>query len=83
MKYKKFEDLPIHAFENKECTKTPSPELREYLWYMLEHHEQDLAYIWRYSQQYYKHGGCYLIGWERWLEKLRRDLKSYNTKETE
>lgn len=76
MKYKKFDDIPIHAFSNKECTETPSPELKSYLNYMLENHPEDLTYIWRYSQQWSKHGGCYLISFERWLEKLKRDIKT-------
>lgn len=73
-KWKTVDDLPIHAFSNKECTMTPSPELREYLEYMVEHHEEDLEYLWRHTQQYTRHGGCYGMAWHVWLRKLKKDL---------
>lgn len=75
MDYKKVTDIPLHVFSNKECTLTPSPELREYLSFMLEHHTDDLEYLWRYTQQYIKHGGCYYISFKEWLHKLTKDLK--------
>ena len=73
--YKAVKDIPLHCFSNKECTITPSPELREYLRYMVENHPQDLEYLWRYTQQYVRHGGCYLMSWDKWLDKLTKDLK--------
>lgn len=69
-----YETIPMHIFTNKECTITPNKELREYLEYMLEHHEHDLEYLWRYSQQYVHHGGCYVLSFPRWVDKLTRDL---------
>lgn len=75
MEYKKLEDIPLHIFSNKECTKSPSPELRKYLKYMLDKHPNDLDYLWRYTQQYTKHGGCYYISFTKWLTKLNKDLK--------
>lgn len=74
MDYNKVTDIPLHVFSNKECTKTPSPELKEYLLYMLENHKDDLDYLWRYTQQYVKHGGCYYISFDKWLDKLTKDL---------
>ena len=74
MKYKTIKDIPIHVFSNKECTKTPSPELKEYLLFMLENHKEDLDYLWRYTQQYVQHGGCYYIPFNKWLDKLAKDL---------
>jgi len=72
--YKTIKDIPLHCFSNKECTITPSPELREYLHYMIKNHPQDLEYLWRSTQQYVKHGGCYVMTWERWFDKLTKDL---------
>lgn len=72
--YKTIKDIPLHVFSNKECTKTPSPELRQYLRYMLANHPNDLEYLWRSTQQYVKHGGCYLMTWDKWLDKLTKDL---------
>jgi len=72
--YKKIEDIPLHCFSNKECTMTPSPELREYLWYMSQNHPNDLDYIYRYHQKYKDHGGCYVMTYAHWLKKLIRDL---------
>jgi len=72
--YKTIQDIPLHVFSNKECTKTPSPELRQYLRYMLTNHPLDLEYLWRSTQQYVKHGGCYLMTWDKWLDKLTKDL---------
>jgi len=74
-KYKNIESIPDHIFSNKECTKTPSPELREYLAYMLDRHPDDLKYLFDYTQQFHKFGGCYQMTWVRWLNKLKRDLK--------
>lgn len=62
-------------FSNKECTYTPSPELRAYLRYMLENHKDDLDYIFRYTQQYVHHGGCYVMTYDKWISKLTADLK--------
>lgn len=64
----------MHVFSNKECTMTPSKELLAYLNYMHKNYPEDLAYLWRYTQQYVKHGGCYIITFDRWLEKLGKDL---------
>lgn len=72
--YKTIQDIPLHCFSNKECTKTPSPELKEYLRYMLANHPDDLEYLWRSTQQYVKFGGCYAMTWEKWLGKLTKDL---------
>lgn len=74
-KYKNIESVPAHIFSNKECTRTPSPELREYLAYMAEHHTDDLQYLWKYTQQFKDFGGCYVMTFPRWIEKLKRDLK--------
>lgn len=74
-KYKTIEDIPLHCFSNKECTRTPSPELREYLSYMVANHPEDLEYLWRSTQQYVNHGGCYVMAWSVWLNKLTKDLK--------
>ena len=75
MAYKDVKSIPLHCFSNKECTKTPSPELKEYLSFMLLNHPNDLEYIWRYTQQYVNHGGCYVLTFDNWLKKLTRDLK--------
>lgn len=72
--YKKLEDIPLHVFTNKECTITPSKELRDYLSFMLEHHVDDLQYLHKYTQTFTKYGGCYMLSFDRWVEKLRRDL---------
>lgn len=74
-KYKEIKNIPLHCFSNKECTKTPSPELKEYLSYMLTNHPNDLEYVWRYTQQYVAHGGCYALTFDKWLLKLTKDLK--------
>lgn len=74
-RYNTVEDIPLHVFSNKECTKTTSPALLDYLEYMIENHEQDLAYLWRHSQKYTRHGGMYRQAWELWLNKLKRDVK--------
>lgn len=73
--YKKLEDIPLHCFANKECTITPSKELRQYLRYMLINHPYDLEYLWRHTQQYTQHGGCYTMTFERWRNKLDKDLQ--------
>lgn len=75
-KYKNLSDIPFHVFSNKECTQTPSKELREYLRYMYDNHRDDLDYLFRYMQQYTQHGGCYQMLWGRWLKRLDKDLKS-------
>lgn len=74
MSYKKITDIPLHVFSNKECTFTPSVKLREYLHWMRENHPNDLEYLWRYTQQYVNFGGCYVMTFNYWLEKLRKDL---------
>jgi hypothetical protein len=80
-KYSSVEDLPIHIFNNKECTDSPSKEMREYLRYMLENHPDDLAYIWRYMQSFKNYGGCYVLTFARWKERLKNRLKKYEDKE--
>lgn len=72
--YKTTQDIPLHCFSNKECTYTPSKELREYLRYMLTFHPNDLEYLWRYTQQYTNHGGCYVMTFDHWKNKLSKDL---------
>jgi len=72
--YQTKQDIPLHCFSNKECTQTPSPELRKYLRYMLDTHPNDLEYLWRYTQQYTAHGGCYKMVFAAWLKKLTTDL---------
>ena len=67
--------MPARYTKIKELTKTPSPELREYLSWMIQHHPNDLKYLFDYTQQYHKFGGCYQMTWVRWLNKLKRDLK--------
>ena len=74
IKYKEVKDIPVHIFNNKECTSTPSKPLQEYLRYMYDNHRDDLDYIFRYAQQYTLHGGCYTMSWARWLDRLERDL---------
>lgn len=74
MRYTTVDSVPLHVFSNKECTYTPNPELREYLQYMLDNHPYDLAYLWRWTQQYPRHGGCYVMTMDYWLDKLRKDL---------
>lgn len=41
---------------------------------MHTNHPNDLDYLWRYTQQYTKYGGCYYISFEDWLKKLDRDI---------
>lgn len=72
--YKKVEHIPLHCFSNKECTVTPSKELRTYLGWMLTNHPLDLEYLWRHTQQYVNYGGCYAMTFERWRDKLGKDL---------
>lgn len=72
--YKTIEDVPVHCFANKECTITPSIELKKYLSWMLENHPYDLEYLWRYTQRYVAYGGCYTMGFEHWRNKLKKDL---------
>lgn len=73
--YLSIEDVPLHCFSNKECTITPSPELRHYLRWMHDNHPNDLEYLWRYTQQFLKFGGCYVMTFDFWLNKLNNDLK--------
>lgn len=73
-KYKTIEDIPLHVFSNKECTYTPSKELREYLRFMLDNHPDDLEYLWRSTQQYVQHGGCYVMSFSKFKDKLNKDL---------
>lgn len=73
-KYKSVRDIPLHIFSNKECTKTTSPKLLEYLRWMYDNHKYDLEYLWRSTQEYAHHGGCYLLTFENWLHKLEKDL---------
>lgn len=72
--YRDIAHIPLHIFSNKECTQTPSPDLRAYLRYMWTHHKESLEYLWRHTQQYIQYGGCYSIGFEPWLRKLDIDL---------
>lgn len=74
MNYRKASDIPLHVFSNKECTKTPSPELLTYLRYMYTNHKHDLEYLWRFTQSYSRYGGCYILGFAEWLSKLDTDL---------
>lgn len=73
--YKKIKDIPFHIFSNKECTMSPSKPLIEYLQWMYDNHQTDLEYLWRFTQQYVNHGGCYVLTYANWLKKLERDLK--------
>lgn len=73
--YFSVDDIPLHCFSNKECTMTPSPELRQYLKWMLANHPNDLYYLYNYGQQYKKFGGCYVMTFEFWLDKLTKDLQ--------
>lgn len=72
--YKELKSIPFHIFSNKECTLTPSTELRKYLRWMYDNHRNDLEYLWRFTQQYVNHGGCYVLTFNNWLKKLERDL---------
>lgn len=80
--YKKVTDIPFHIFSNKECTMSPSPELIKYLQYMFDNHPNDLEYLWRFTQQYVKHGGCYVMTFGVWKKKLERDLKRQRDEST-
>lgn len=73
--YKSADDIPMHCFSNKECTKSPNPALLKYLRYMHDNHPNDLEYLWRFTQQYTEHGGCYKLQFEKWLDKLNKDLQ--------
>lgn len=77
--YKSLKEIPHHVFTNKECTMTPSKELRNYLAYMLKNHPEDLRYIWKYTQQFKDYGGCYVITYKNWMTKLEKDLKRQET----
>lgn len=72
--YKKVEDIPLHIFSNKECTRSTSKDLIAYLRFMYDNHPYDLEYLWRNTQEYKDHGGCYAITFENWLTKLGKDL---------
>lgn len=72
--YKSIEDVPLHCFANKECTITPSVELKKYLRWMLDKHPDDLEYLWRHTQKYIRHGGCYEMTFDYWKRKLNKDL---------
>lgn len=74
MAYNSLESIPIHAFTNRQCTESPNKELLKYLRYMLDNHPYDLAYLWRYTQQYVNHGGCYVMYFDFWRNKLDNDL---------
>lgn len=74
MTYRKLEDIPLHVFSNKECTRSPSPELKKYLRYMHTNHPHDLEYLWRFTQAYTSYGGCYILAFSAWLSKLDNDL---------
>lgn len=73
--YKTIQDIPLHCFANKECTITPSKELKRYLRFMLDTHPYDLEYLWRHTQQYTQYGGCYAMTFDRWRNKLDKDLQ--------
>jgi len=79
--YNNIEDIPAHIFSNKECTKSPSPALREYLEWMVTNHPNDLKYIWAYTQQFKNYGGCYVLTYGEWTDKLKRDLAKQKEKE--
>ncbi|MCK2041947.1 hypothetical protein KZO83_04500 [Chromohalobacter sp. TMW 2.2308] len=72
--YQKLDDIPAHVFSNRMLTETPSPELREYLRYMLDHHPDDLYYLYQHSQKYKHHGGGWHMDFKRWRGKLDNDL---------
>lgn len=42
---------------------------------MLTNHPDDLEYLWRSTQQYIHHGGCYVMTFAKWKDKLRKDLQ--------
>lgn len=83
MKYKDYDSIPMHVFTNKECTQTPSKELREYLEYMFENHRNDLAYLWRYHQKFTNYGGGGVLSFEGWQRKLERDLEKARQQQTD
>lgn len=72
--YSTVDRIPLHIFSNKECTKSPSKPLRNYLRWMYDNHKYDLEYLWRHTQLYSNYGGCYILPFEKWLTKLERDL---------
>lgn len=41
---------------------------------MLTNHTDDLEYLWRSTQQYVHHGGCYVMTFAKWKDKLKKDL---------
>lgn len=73
--YKTIQAIPLHCFSDKEATKTPSKELRQYLRFMLDNHPLDLEYLWRHTQQYTQYGGCYSMTFVHWRNKLDKELK--------
>lgn len=67
-------DIPVHIFKNAACTVPVGQEFREYLRYMLEHHPDDLEYIFRNAQQYSNYGGTKRIPFDVWKGQLKRQL---------
>lgn len=73
--YATIEDIPLHVFTNRMCTQTDSPDLKDYLLYMLEHCPDDLAYIYDYTQQWCDiEGATYKMTFKQWKTKLQKDI---------
>ena len=73
--YQTIDDIPALIFSNRQLTQSPSIELLEFLDWMLTNHPNDLAFLWRKSQEYKNHGGSWKLTFNQWLQKLENDLK--------
>ena len=62
-------------FKNRECTMPANSVLREYLQYMLDNYPEDLHFLWKKSQEYSNFGGASTYTFQRWLQKLKKDIK--------
>lgn len=67
------ESIP-HVFRNREMTMPATSEFMYYLWQVLRYDKEILRYIHSRSQLYVDYGGCTKLTFNKWVEKLQRDL---------
>lgn len=74
--YKNISKIPPHIFKDRLLTEAVTPELRNYLRYMLEKNPNNLWYLYKRAQEYKDiEGAQYVMHFPKWIHKLTKSLE--------
>lgn len=68
-------DIPW-IFRNRDLTVPATRELKKYLQLVMDEDPELLRFLYRRSQEYTKYGGANAYTWQRWSNKLAKDVKN-------